>query len=77
MSDKKGRILVLDKRIDEFDLPPMNTYNASTEKEQVSVLNKLTKILSNFENIDNHVIFTDDSNVFFDALLDAKGSSQL
>ena len=55
----------------------MNTYNASTEKEQVSVLNKQTKILSNFENIDNHVIFTDDSNVFFDALLDAKGSSQL
>ena len=40
----------------------------NTKKEQVSVLNKLTKILSIFENIDNHsVIFAGGFNIFSDA----------
>ena len=45
-----------------------------SEKEQVSVLNELTTILSNFENIDVHVIFACDFSIFFSAMLDAKGS---
>ena len=47
------------------------------EKEQVSVLNELTTILSNFENTLNHdnVIFAGDFNIFFDASLDAKGGT--
>ena len=48
-------------------------YNANTEKQQVSVLNKLTSIRSDFENTDNHnVIFAGDFNIVFDALLDTK-----
>ena len=51
----------------------INIYNAIREKDQVSVLNELTAISSNFENIDNHVIFASDFNIFFNASLDAKG----
>ena len=53
----------------------INIYNANTKKEQVRVLDKLTTIISNFENIGNHVIFTDDFNIFFDTSLDAKGGT--
>ena len=47
------------------------------EKEQVNALNELTTILSNFENIDNHIVtFTANFNIsFFDALLDANGGT--
>ena len=58
LSNKKGRVLVLDVRIDDSDFLFINIYNANMEKEQVSVLNELSTILSNFENIHNHnVIF--------------------
>ena len=53
------------------------------EKEQVSVLYELPNfeitvitILSNFENTHNrNVIFAGDFNIFFDALLDARGGN--
>ena len=76
MSKKKGLLLVLDTRIDSSDFLLINIYNANTEKEQVSVLNELSSILSNFENTLNHnVIFAGDFNIFFDASLDAKGAT--
>ena len=76
MSDKKGRPLVLDTRIDGSEFLLINIYNANTEKEQVSVLNELITILSNFENTFNHnVIFAGDFNIFFDASLDVKGGT--
>ena len=54
----------------------INIYNVNTEKEQVSALNELITILSNFENINNHnVIFAGDFNIFFNASLDAKGGT--
>ena len=69
MSDKKGRLLVLDTRIDGSDFLLINIYNANTEKELVSVLNELTTMLSNFENTLNHyVIIAGDG-------LDAKGGT--
>ena len=74
LSDKKGRVLLLNVRIDDFYFLLMNIYDANTEKEQVSVLNDLSTILSNFENI-HTVIFASDFNIFFDASLDAKGGS--
>ena len=43
----------------------MNIYNAKVEKEQVSVLHELTTVLSNFENIDNHVVFAGDFLMYF------------
>ena len=56
---------LLDARIDDFEFFLINIYNANTEKEQVSVLNELTAILSNFENIHNHnVIFAGVINIF-------------
>ena len=78
MSDKKGRVLVLDARIDDSDFLLINIYNANTEKEQVSVLNELTTILSNFENIHNHNVFlAGDFNIFCNASLDAKGGAPI
>ena len=36
------------------------------EKEQVNALNELTTILSNFENIDNHIVtFAANFDIFF------------
>ena len=76
LSDKKGRVLVLDTRIGGSNFLLINIYNANSEKEQVSVLNELTTILSNFENTLNHtVIFAGDFNIFFDASFDAKGGT--
>ena len=49
LSNKKGRVLALDVRIGDSDFLFINIYNANTEKEQVSVLNELSTILSNFE----------------------------
>ena len=74
MSDKKGRVLVLDARIDDSDFLLINIYNANMEKEQVSVLNELITILSNLGNTLNHnVIFARNFNISFDASLHAKG----
>ena len=54
----------------------INNSSSNTEKEQVSVPNELTTILSNFENINNqNVMFAGDFDVFFEALLDAKGDT--
>ena len=76
LPDKKGRVLVLDVQIDDSVLLLINIYNANTEKEQISVLDELSTIMSSFENIHNHnVIFAGDFNIFFDASLDAKGGS--
>ena len=57
LSDKKKRIIVLDAWIDGFDFLLVNIHNANTEKEQVSVLKKITTKLSNVENIDNHKLY--------------------
>ena len=47
------------------------------KKEQVSVLNELNTILSNFVNIHNHnVIFASDFDLLFDASLDPKRGSR-
>ena len=56
----------------------VNIYNANREKEQFSVLNELTIILSNFENINNHnVIFmlAGEFNIIFDSSLDPNGGT--
>ena len=54
----------------------INNTSSNTKKEQVSVPNELTTILSNFENINNqNVMFAGDFDVFFEALLDAKGDT--
>ena len=62
-----------------YQLPPIDrnfSILSNLEKEQVSVVNELIMILSNFENIHNHnVIFASDFNIFFDASLDAKGGT--
>ena len=76
LSNKKGRLLVFDERIDNSDFLLINIYNANTETEQVNAFNELSTILSTFENIHNHnAVFTGDFNVYFDASLDAKGGS--
>ena len=65
LSDKKGRVLVLEAWINDFDFLLVNIYHANTENEQVSVPNELTIILSNFENIHNqNVIFGGNFNIF-------------
>ena len=45
-SNKKGRVIILDVRIDDSDFLLMNIYNANTGKEQASFLNELSTILT-------------------------------
>lgn len=63
LSYKNKQILVLVQQNDGFDFFSIYIYNVNTEKEKVSVLNKLNL---------NKLIFAGDVNVFFDTLLDAK-----
>ena len=65
LSNKKGRDLVLETRIDDFDFLLINICNANTEKEQTSVLNELTTILSNFGNIHNHNVILQVTLIYF------------
>ena len=63
---KKRRAFVLDAKIYEFDFLLINIYNANTEKEQISVFNELTAILSYFGNISDHnLIFAGDFDIYF------------
>ena len=73
-TDNDGRILILDVTINDVNLVLINLYNASTETEQVSVLNILSSILEKFDvTIEKNLILAGDFNLFLNPKLDAKG----
>ena len=76
LTDKKGRILILDVDIDDSNYILINIYNPNTEPEQISTLNQLSNLLKSLD-INNHkqILFAGDFNLFFDRNLEAKGGN--
>ena len=64
MCYKKGWVFVLDTQIDDFTFLLINIYNPYKEKEQVSVLNEITKYYLILKKINKHNIFAGNFNIF-------------
>ena len=58
LSGNNSRILVLDVAIDGTDYLLINLYNGNTEPEQLKILESLTKVFRDFQNIsEKNIIF--------------------
>ena len=72
ISDNNGRILVLQVKTDDENYLLVNLYNSNTEPEQLETLHKLETIFLKFDmNEYNHIIFSGDFNIFFNASFEA------
>ena len=66
LSDNGGRILVVDITIDGTEHLLINPYNGNTEPEQLKILEGLSKILKDFQDLrKKNIIFAWDFNFFF------------
>ena len=75
LSDNSGRILVLDVTIDGTKYLLINLYNGKTETEQFKILESLSKILKDFQDLsEKNITFAGDFNLFFDQLESAAGN---
>ena len=75
-SDKAGRILLLDVKIDDTVFVLVNIYNANTENDQLQTLSDLNDILGNINDIETkNIILGGDFNVFFNLSLEANGGN--
>ena len=75
-SDKPGRILLLDVKIDDTVFVLVNIYNANTENDQLQTLSDLNDILGNINDIETkNIILGGDFNVFFNLSLEASGEN--
>ena len=78
MSDNSGRILVLDVTIDGTEYLLINLYNGNTEPEQLKILESLSKVLKDFQDIsEKSIIFAGDFNLFFDQKLESAGGNPI
>ena len=58
LSDNSGRILVLDVAIDATKNLLITLYNGNTEREQLKFLDSLSKVLNEFQDInEKNIIF--------------------
>ena len=72
-NDDHGRILILDIKICDKELLPLNLYNSNTEKELLDTLTKLSEMLGSIPNIVNkNVIFGGDFSFFFNTSLETQ-----
>ena len=75
-SDKAGRILLLDVKIDDTVFVLVNIYNASTENDQLQTVPDLNYILGNINDIETkNIILGGDFNVFLNLSLEASGGN--
>ena len=75
-TDENGRIIIVEATFDSKKFLLINLYNANTEKEQLIVLDTLSKLLENHDPDGSfHTIFSGDFNVIFDTVLDASGGN--
>ena len=66
LSDNGSRILVVDITIDGTEHLLINPYNGNTEPEQLKILEGLSKILKDFQDLrKKNIIFAWDFNFFF------------
>ena len=78
VNDKSGRVLILEVKIENEVFLLINPYNANTENEQLSPLSDLSNMLEKIDDINNKsTVFGGDSNLFFEAKLEAQGGNPL
>ena len=78
LSDNSGRILVLDVTINGTEYLLINLYNGNTESEQLNILESLSKILKDFQDLsEKNIIFAGDFNLFFDQKLESAGGNPI
>ena len=71
-------VLILEATIDGSDYLLINLYNANTEREQLTKLKNLNKLLKDFEDFqDEKVIFAGHFNLIFDKNLESVEGSPL
>ena len=74
LSHDSSRILVLDVTIAGTEYLLINLYNGNTEPEQLKILESLSKVLKDFQDIsEKNIIFAGDFNLFFDQKLEFAG----
>ena len=74
MSDNSGRTLVLDVTNYGTEYLLINLYNGNTEPEQLKILESLSRVLKDFQDIsEKNIIFAGDFNLFFDQKLVCAG----
>ena len=66
ITDKHGRILIVDITLDGFEYILVNIYNANTESEELKVLNDLSELMKKV-NITHgkQIVLASDFNFFF------------
>ena len=70
LSDSSGRILALDVTINGTEYLLINLYNGNTELEQLNILESLSNILKDFQDLsEKDIIFARDFNLFFNQKL--------
>ena len=78
LSDNSGRILALDVTINGTEYLLINLYNGNTEPEQLNILESLSKILKDFQDLsEKNIIFAADFNLFFDQKLEYVGDNPI
>ena len=50
-SDKNGRVLIIDAKVNDEIFLLINHYNSNTESEQINMLDTLNNLLDDIENI--------------------------
>ena len=78
LSDNSGRILALDVTINGTEYLLINLYNGNTESEQLNILESLSNILKDFQDLsEKNIIFAGDFNLFFDQKLESAGGNPI
>ena len=74
ISDKSGRILLVEATVDDTVFVLINIYNANTESEQLETLSDLVSIIDKVKDIQSkNIVLGGDFNVIFDISLESFG----
>ena len=78
LRDNSGRMLVLDVTINCTEYLLINLYNGNTESEQLNILESLSDILKDFQDLsEKNIIFAGDVHLFFDQNLESAGGNPI
>ena len=78
LSDISGRILALDVTINGTEYLLINLYNGNIESEQLNILESLSNILKDFQDLSGkNIIFAGDFNVYFYQKLESAGGNRI
>ena len=76
ISDKSGRILLVEATVDDTIFVLINIYNANTESEQLETLLDLVSIIDKVKDIQSeNIVLGGDFNVIFDISLESLGGN--